>query len=376
MLRTSFLTLSLLLPLMLVTACDDGKKDSAAEQKAAELAVAPFTASGEMTYLARIALLPGSVSIIKIRDESNGTVAFEQRTDLNEQQVPIPFTLDIPRDRLIAGSLYTLHIRIESEGVPAWFSEAVPLDIAAPNAALGMIKLQQVGAPAAAPETPATRVIYMCGEKEVRLNLSSAGPELILDDEARYALKDVVSASGAKYEAVEKPGLTFWSKGNTALITLDGQDWPECVAKTTDAGTVAPVDVVDEVKVENPAQITGITWLLEDLNGAGIIDSSHMTLLLDDAGNASGHSGCNRYTAGYELKDTTLSIKPNAAMTMMACAPALMEQEQRFIDALVLMSAYHFDETGALILSGEDKTLKFRVEAQEVPVAPQEAPTP
>jgi putative lipoprotein len=281
MLRPSFLTLSLLLPLILVTACDDGKKDSAAEQKAAEVVVAP---------------------------------------------VPV-------------------------------LNDAAPLD-------------------SAAPETPATRVLYMCGEKEVRLILSSAGPELILDDGVSYALQDVVSASGVKYEAVDKPGLTFWSKGNTALITLDGQDWPECIAKTADAGTGAPVDVVDDVKVENPAQITGITWLLEDLNDGGIIDSSHMTLLLDDAGNASGHSGCNRYTAGYELKDATLSIKTNAAMTMMACAPALMEQEQRFVDALVLMSAYHFDETGALILSGEDKTLKFRVEAQEVPVAPQEMPAP
>lgn len=376
MIRMSFLTLSLLLPLMVLTACDDGKKDSAAEQKAAELAAAPFTVSGEMTYLQRIALQPGSVAIIKIRNDTDGSVAFEQRTDLNDKQVPIPFTLDIPRDRLVADTPYSLHIRIESQNVPTWTSEAALLDTAAPNATLGMIRLQQAGVEKPAEAPAATRVIYMCGEKEVRLNLSSAGAELILDDGVAHALKDAVSASGAKYEAIDTPGLTFWSKGNTALITQDGQDWPECVAKTADAGTHVPDDAAAEVDVESPAQITGITWLLEDLNGGGIIDSSHMTLLLDDAGRASGHSGCNRYTAGYELKETTLSIKPNAAMTMMACAEALMGQEQRFIDALVQVTEYHFDETGALILSGGDKTLKFRVEAQEVPAAPQETPAP
>lgn len=379
MIRASFLTLSLLLPLMVLSACDDGKKDAPAQQKAAALAAAPFTVSGEMTYLQRIALQPGSVSIIKIRNDSNGSVVFEQRTDLNDKQVPIAFTLDIPRDRLVADEPYSLHIRIEKDNELTWTSEATLLDITAPNATLGMIRLQQARAESPAEtstEIPATRVIYMCGEKEVHLNLSSAGAELILDDGVVHALKDAVSASGAKYEAIDTPGLTFWSKGNTALITQDGQDWPECVAKMADAGTAIPADTGAAVEAENPAQITGITWLLEDLNGGGIIDGSHMTLLLDDAGRASGHSGCNRYTAGYDLNETTLSIKPNAAMTMMACAEALMEQEKRFIDALVLVTDYRFDETGALILGGGDKTLKFRVEAQEAPAAPQETSAP
>jgi heat shock protein HslJ/membrane-bound inhibitor of C-type lysozyme len=376
MIRASFLTLSLLLPLVLLTACDDGQKDAAA-QKAAEMSAAPYSATGEMTYLARIALHPDSVAVIKVQNETNGEAVFEKRTELHEQQVPIPFSLEIPRDRLQDGTAYTLHLSIEHDGAPSWASDPVALDFAAQNPALGTIRLMQAEQKPVA-ESAVTHVLYLCGDKEIRLSLSAAGAELTLDDGVRHALKDVVSASGAKYEAVDQSGLFFWSKGNTALVTQNGQDWPECIAKTADAGTHVPLDADTdtEIKIENPAQITGMTWLLEDLNGGGIIDNSHMTLLLDGQGNASGHSGCNRYSAAYELKDATLAIKPNAAMTMMACAPALMEQEQRFVDALLLMSAYHFDETGALILSGGEKTLKFRVEAKESPAAVQDAPAP
>lgn len=381
MIRNSVLTLSLLMPLLFLTACDDSQKESA-PQNAAETNAASYTVSGEMTYLARIALPPHSVSVITIYTEPDNALIFEQRTPLDERQVPIPFTVALPQNKFVAGTTYALQAAIESDSAPIWISDKVALNTSAPNAALGMIRLQQPAGAAPIPaEEPATessitRVFYTCGDQEIRLSLSSKLTELTFADGSGSSLKEIVAASGVKYQGVEKPEMIFWSKGNTATLTMADKEWPECVAKTTNAGETTQTDATATVDVENPTQITGITWLLEDLNATGIIDNSHMTLLLDGAGRASGHAGCNRYSASYTMTDDTLTLNPNAAMTMMACAPALMEQEQRFIDALVLMTTYHFDETGALILGGGDKTMKFRVEAQEAPAAPQETPTP
>lgn len=108
-------------------------------------------------------------------------------------------------------------------------------------------------------------------------------------------------------------------------------------------------------------EVRGIAWRLEDLDKAGIIDRSRITLLLGEEGRASGMAGCNRYTTGYALDGTALTIDARIASTRMACvADALMYQEQRFFELLPLMQEARIDETGALILSGKDgASMKF-----------------
>jgi heat shock protein HslJ len=52
------------------------------------------------------------------------------------------------------------------------------------------------------------------------------------------------------------------------------------------------------------------------------------------------------------------------ASTMMACAPALMDQETSFFAALTQADTVAFDKTGALLIrvKGEAKPLLFRRE--------------
>jgi membrane-bound inhibitor of C-type lysozyme len=53
------------------------------------------------------------------------------------------------------------------------------------------------------------------------------GDEFILTaDGENYRMKPVVSASGAKYEAVGDPTTIFWSKGASAFLTVKGKDYP------------------------------------------------------------------------------------------------------------------------------------------------------
>lgn len=165
-----------------------------------------------------------------------------------------------------------------------------------------------------------------------------------------YAMERVVSASGAKYQNLGDPSTVFWNKGDMALVTVEGADLPECQAKAPEQKPLPP-----------PGQIRNVEWLLEDLNGGGIIDRSHVTMILGDDGRVAGSAGCNRYSSAYELEGETLSVSPQMMSTMMACPEALMNQERRFTQTLVAVRSFHFDETGALILTAEGgDTLTFR----------------
>jgi membrane-bound inhibitor of C-type lysozyme len=49
---------------------------------------------------------------------------------------------------------------------------------------------------------------------------------ILTADGENYEMKPAVSASGAKYEAVGDPTTVFWSKGDSAFLTIKGKDYP------------------------------------------------------------------------------------------------------------------------------------------------------
>lgn len=101
------------------------------------------------------------------------------------------------------------------------------------------------------------------------------------------------------------------------------------------------------------ATLGGGEWVVEDINGGGVIDNSRASLLFGEGGRVSGSGSCNNYNAGYTLTGEGLSFS-RAAATLRACAPALMNQERKFFDTLAKVSGFSIDETGALILTAPD----------------------
>lgn len=91
-------------------------------------------------------------------------------------------------------------------------------------------------------------------------------------------------------------------------------------------------------------------WRIEDIAGAGVIDNSPATLSFDPDGRLSGNASCNRLIGNYKVDGNKLTISP-AGTTMMACPPALMDQERRLVALLGKVSRYKIDRTGALILT-------------------------
>ena len=105
--------------------------------------------------------------------------------------------------------------------------------------------------------------------------------------------------------------------------------------------------------------LVGPQWRLEDLLGGGIIDRSNVTLTLGPGGQASGSGGCNRFFGSWSVKGSALTLGKMGS-TMMACDPALMNQEGKFLRSLETATTYSLTPDGALVITTAEGQLKFR----------------
>lgn len=102
-------------------------------------------------------------------------------------------------------------------------------------------------------------------------------------------------------------------------------------------------------EASDAAGVTGKQWIVEEIDGQQVIGDAHASLLFGADGRLSGNASCNRLTGTYSVRDSKLRIGP-LGLTMMACAPPLMEQEQRLVGALESVEQYRVDDGGALVL--------------------------
>jgi len=95
--------------------------------------------------------------------------------------------------------------------------------------------------------------------------------------------------------------------------------------------------------------LQGTSWWVEDIGGKGVVDMSHTTIDFIDDGRVAGDSGCNRYFGSVEIGDSEISFGMLAG-TRKACAPALMDQESNFYQAMGKVVSWEIAETGLLYL--------------------------
>lgn len=75
------------------------------------------------------------------------------------------------------------------------------------------------------------------------------------------------------------------------------------------------------------------TYRVEWIDERPLLDGSHLTITFGADDRAYGTGGCNHWFAGYGLEGEILRFS-QVGSTRKACSPSLMEQEQRFFDAL------------------------------------------
>ena len=281
-------------------------------------------------------------------------------------------------------------------------------------------------AAAAAPDNPNVfATAYRCGEQSATIAFAGETMRLRAAD-AVFDLRQTPAASGARYEAVGDPTTVFWNKGDQALVTVRGTEWPECSAAgngsqalradgkgwqlevygpratlskadgtvLAEARTPGPVRYGDSLTwnattSKDPMVVTALEracpgavprpltvqvawegrvyegcggststllkgeWVVEDIAGTGIVDSSRVTLQFLSGGRVAGRASCNQYNSRYTVTDQGLAFGPGMATRMM-CAPAQMEQETRFLDALQATRRIELAPDGALVLVGAD----------------------
>ncbi|WP_263141228.1 META domain-containing protein [Pseudomonas sp. RIT-PI-AD] len=80
-----------------------------------------------------------------------------------------------------------------------------------------------------------------------------------------------------------------------------------------------------------------------------LVERSHLTLNLGEDGRAYGNAGCNHWFAPYTLENDSLRFGQTGS-TRKLCSPAVMEQEQRFLDALGQIQRWDVSPLGQLRL--------------------------
>lgn len=94
-------------------------------------------------------------------------------------------------------------------------------------------------------------------------------------------------------------------------------------------------------------------WVVEDIDGRGIVDRVESSLNIDANDRVSGFGGCNRYFSDVTTADGTIAFGLIGS-TRMACPEAVMDQEQKFFAALGASRSFRQDTlTGLLYFQDE-----------------------
>lgn len=169
---------------------------------------------GSLTYRERIALPPDALAVVEARD-ARGRLLGEATLRTRGAQVPIDFRIAVPE-----GMDAELRAALVVGGRPEWYVSGLAIPAGTDPLSLGDVLLARF-VPMGFAST------FRCGSKE--LSVGYFGPNAVLDvDGQRTVLQPVAAASGSRFEAADDPGTWVWSRGNTMLVSIAGEQLPEC----------------------------------------------------------------------------------------------------------------------------------------------------
>ncbi len=145
------------------------------------------------------------------------------------------------------------------------------------------------------------------------------------DDKLRprhsYALRATISAGGK---------LWFTSTSRHA-VEIGGPDRIDI-----------PLQRVAGQGMERPSRGPVGRWLAEDIRGGGVMDYLQTELVIRRDGGVSGSGGCNTIGGSAKIRGDSIRFG-QIVSTMMACTPAAMNQERKFLDALKDVRSWRID---------------------------------
>lgn len=180
-----------------------------------------------------------------------------------------------------------------------------------------------------------------CGDRELSYQRTEAGLELEVGSES-YMLEQVESASGSQYVATDGSQVEFWIRGERALVTLAGEELPECA-------------------YSSGPYLAGPVWIVTEVGGKPVMTHYRASMHFRADGRLGGRASCNHFTARWERLGDDLVIEGNAA-TRMACPTEVMDQEERFLGALSRVAGFSVNEQRILTLQDAEGEPIIRAE--------------
>ena len=150
-----------------------------------------------------------------------------------------------------------------------------------------------------------------------------------------------VADAGAAYASALDRAASYELDGET--LTLLDDDGAEVARFRANAGP----------------PITGVTWQAFGYRDGPVddkqavvspLDGSSITAEFNPDGTMSGSSGCNTYTADFEVSGNAFSITALVS-TERACEPPLMKQERTYLDALGSVERWKFSGPALQLLN-------------------------
>ena len=354
------------LAFVLVAACAPPSTDPAAD---AGVRMQQTTITGSLTYRERVALLPGSVARVTLSDVSRADAAApviaESSIELGDRQVPVPFEFSLPAGDLETGRQYAIRGEIhDPDGRLAWTTDtANPIDAAETSIDLGTLVLVRArpDAEVVVPDETAEPPELTARGNEPGWLLTIAAGQMTLkwnygENEAVVPRPGPTVSGGTRsYVSVtEEHDLRIDAAARVCRDSMSGMPYPNEVTVTLDGETLTGCG-------GSPASLLqGAEWVVEDIAGKGIVDRSRATLNFGEDGTVSGRASCNTYGATWTLSGESLTVSRGRA-TLMACSPALDNQEREFLRVLESANRFDITDDGTLMIhaaSGETITAR------------------
>ena len=114
-----------------------------------------------------------------------------------------------------------------------------------------------------------------------------------------------------------------------------------------------------EPDLDTTGALADTDWRIEDIVGRAVLEEAPATLRIEADGRVSGRTGCNLFTGSVRVTRDAIRFGP-LATTRSICPPALMEQEQRLLNAFEAARSFSIDESGLLHLKGEYEPFLLR----------------
>ncbi|TGQ46642.1 YbaY family lipoprotein [Mesorhizobium sp. M00.F.Ca.ET.216.01.1.1] len=153
---------------------------------------------------------------------------------------------------------------------------------------------------------------------------------------------------------VIRPDMTYALE---ARITADDRllfvsDMRNQVDPLSDAPQTVMLKMVAPSDKPAAASLFGQSWLVEYIDGIGVITDPQATFRISEAGKAGGSGPCNVYFATAKVDGAKIAIS-GIGSTFKACAPEIMAEEKALFEALAKAASYHVD-AGKLVIVDKD----------------------